>query len=37
MRKHLGELIDKGLSDRQIMEKLLQEEGPGLLQPHLLP
>jgi hypothetical protein len=37
MRKYLGELIDKGLSDRQIMEKLLKEEGPGLLQPHLLP
>jgi hypothetical protein len=37
MREHLAELIDKGLSDRQIMEKLLEEEGPGLLQPHLLP
>ncbi len=37
MRKHLGGLIDQGLSDRQILEKLLAEEGPGLLQPHLLP
>jgi hypothetical protein len=37
MRKRVAELIDQGLSDRQIMEKLLKEEGPGLLQPHLLP
>jgi hypothetical protein len=37
MRKRLRELIDKGLTNRQILEKLLQEEGPGLLQPHLLP
>jgi hypothetical protein len=37
MRQRLAELIDKGLSDRQIFDKLLQEEGPGLLQPHLLP
>jgi hypothetical protein len=37
MRKRLAELIDKGLSDRQVMEKLIEEEGPGLLQPHLLP
>lgn len=37
MRKRLGGLIDKGLSDRQIFEQLLADEGPGLLQPHLLP
>jgi hypothetical protein len=37
MRKRLSALIDRGLSDRQILEKLLEEEGPGLLQPHLLP
>jgi hypothetical protein len=37
MRKRLGELIDKGLSDVEIFKKLLAEEGPGLLQPHLLP
>jgi hypothetical protein len=37
MRKHLAKLIDQGLTDRQIFEKLLAEEGPGLLQPHLLP
>jgi hypothetical protein len=37
MRKRLNKLIEKGLTDRQIMETLLKEEGPGLLQPHLLP
>ncbi len=37
MRQRLAELIDQGLTDRQIIEKLLAEEGPGLLQPHLLP
>ena len=37
VRKQLGKLIDQGLSDRQIFEKLLKEQGPGLLQPHLLP
>jgi hypothetical protein len=37
MRKRLGELIDQGLSDRQIFKKLLADEGPGLRQPHLLP
>lgn len=37
MRKQLATLIKKGLTDRQIMEQLLKDEGPGLLQPHLLP
>ena len=37
MRKRLAALVDRGLSDRQIFEKLLAQEGPGLLQPHLLP
>jgi hypothetical protein len=37
MRKRLGALIDKGLTDRQVLETLLKEQGPGLLQPHLLP
>ena len=37
VRKRLGQLIDKGLTDRQVFDKLLDEEGPGLLQPHLLP
>jgi hypothetical protein len=37
MRKRIGGLIDQKLTDRQIFEKLLKDEGPGLLQPHLLP
>lgn len=37
MRRRLAALIDRGMSDREILEKLLAEEGPGLLQPHLLP
>ena len=37
MRKRIGALIDQKLTDQQIFEKLLKDEGPGLLQPHLLP
>jgi hypothetical protein len=37
MRRVLAARIDQGLSDRQIMEQLLKEHGPGLLRPHLLP
>jgi hypothetical protein len=37
MRKVLGEKIDQGLTDRQILEQLLKERGPTLLRPHLLP
>jgi hypothetical protein len=37
VRKQIGELIDKGMSDRQIFDKLLTMHGPGLTQPHLLP
>ncbi len=37
VRRQVGKLIDQGLSDRQVFEKLLAEQGPGLLQPHLLP
>ena len=37
MRKVLGGLIDKSLTDRQIFERLLKEQGPDLLRPHLLP
>jgi hypothetical protein len=36
-RKEIGELIDKGLSDRRIFEQLLKERGPDLLRPHLAP
>jgi hypothetical protein len=37
MRKKLAEKIDRGLTDRQIVEQLLKEQGPDLLRPHLLP
>jgi len=37
VRKKLEKLIGEKLTDRQIMERLLKDEGPGLLQPHLLP
>lgn len=37
MRKTLAKKIDRGLTDRQIVEQLLKEKGPALLRPHLLP
>ena len=37
MRKKVASLIDKGLGDKEIFDRLLKEQGPGLLQPHLLP
>ena len=37
IRKEIGEKIDKGLSDKQIFEDLLKEQGPGLLRQHLAP
>jgi hypothetical protein len=37
VRKLVAEKIDKGLSDRQIWEELLKEQGPDMLRPHLLP
>jgi hypothetical protein len=37
VRKTIGGLIDQGLSDQQIFEALLKEQGPDLLRPHLLP
>ncbi len=36
MRSVVAELIDKGLSDKQIFEQLLKDHGPELLKPHLL-
>lgn len=36
MRKKLAQRIDQGLTDRQIIEQLLKEQGPTLLRPHLL-
>jgi hypothetical protein len=37
VRKLLAAKIDAGLTDRQIFEQLLKEQGPDLLRPHLLP
>jgi hypothetical protein len=37
MRKKLADKIGSGLTDRQILEDLLREQGPVLLKPHLLP
>ncbi len=36
-RKEIGDLIDKGLTDRGIFERLLKDRGPDLLRPHLAP
>ena len=36
-RDELAKMIDKGLTDRQIFDDLLKEEGPLLLRPHLMP
>ena len=37
VRKIIAGKIDKGLTDRQIFEELLKEQGPDMLRPHLLP
>jgi hypothetical protein len=37
VRKVIAAKIDAGLTDRQIFEQLLKEQGPELLRPHLLP
>src|SRR5262249_47078779 len=37
MREAIRKKIDKKLTDKQIFEELLKEQGPGLLRPHLLP
>jgi hypothetical protein len=37
MRKRVAGLIERGRTDRQILEELVQEYGPGLLRPHLAP
>ena len=37
MRKVIAERIDQGLTDRQIFQQLLKEQGPMLVRPHLLP
>jgi hypothetical protein len=37
LRKRVAALIERGCTDRQILEELLTEYGPGLLRPHLAP
>jgi hypothetical protein len=37
MRKRVAALIERGRTDRQILEELVAEYGPGLLRPHLAP
>ena len=37
MRKAVAEKIDKGLTDKQIFEELLKEQGPELVRQHLKP
>jgi hypothetical protein len=36
-RKAIGAMIDQGMTDRQIFDKLLKDAGPLLTRPHLLP
>ncbi len=36
-RRDVGAMIDKGLTDRQILDRLLESDGPLVLRPHLLP
>jgi hypothetical protein len=36
-RKKIGALIDKGLTDKEIWDALLKENGPLMTRPHLLP
>ena len=37
LRKNVGEMIDKGMTDKQIYEELMKQYGPDLTRPHLLP
>jgi hypothetical protein len=36
-RKEVAQKIDRGLTDRQILDEALKEHGPLLFRPHLLP
>jgi hypothetical protein len=36
-RREIGELIDQGLDNRQIWERLSKERGAAMSRPHLLP
>jgi cytochrome c-type biogenesis protein CcmH/NrfF len=37
IREQLAEMVDRGLTDQQILEQLGEEHGPKLLRPHMLP
>jgi hypothetical protein len=37
MRETLGKMIDRGMTDAQVLDALLKKNGPLLLKPHLLP
>jgi hypothetical protein len=37
IRQRVGEMIDKGLTDKQIWEELRKSQGPVMLRPHLVP
>jgi hypothetical protein len=37
MRNDLQAMMDRGMTDRQIFDQLIKEQGPLLLRPHLLP
>jgi hypothetical protein len=37
LREEIADLIDKGRTDRQIIEDLVKKHGPKLLSPHMLP
>jgi hypothetical protein len=37
MRKLVAGMIDKGMTDKQIFEQLLKEQGTDLIRPHLMP
>jgi hypothetical protein len=37
LRQEVGELIDSGLTDRQVWDALLRDRGPLMTRPHLLP
>ncbi|HLN28795.1 MAG TPA: DUF3179 domain-containing (seleno)protein [Gemmataceae bacterium] len=36
-RAEIGKMIDRGMTDRQILDELVKAVGPSLLRPHLLP
>jgi len=37
MRATIGKMIDRGLTDRAILDEFLKDQGPVLLRPHLTP